>query len=118
MIIAIPVDENKTDVCASFGRAPYFLLWEEETGQSRLADNPAAQAQGGAGLQAAQFVVDQGTNVLITPRCGQNAAEVLQLAGIKIYKTQGADAMENLAAFRENRLEELTHFHAGFQGIQ
>ena len=39
-----------------------------------ILDNPAAQAEGGAGLQAAQFLVDQQAEALITVRCGQNAA--------------------------------------------
>ncbi len=118
MKIAIPVDENKTDICASFGRAPWFLFHDTGTGTSELRENPAVQAQGGAGLQAAQFIVDAGTNILITIRCGQNAADVFQAADIRIYRAEGAGAADNLAAFLENRLAPLTHFHAGFQGIQ
>ena len=48
-------------------------------------ENPAAEAQGGAGIQAAQFLVDQGADVLITVRCGQNAADIFGTAGMKIY---------------------------------
>ena len=118
MTVMIPVDENRREICPSFGRTPCFLLWDPATDETRYVDNPAAQAQSGAGTQAAQFVVDQGADVLLTPRCGENAARVLQLAGIRICKTQGLDAGENLAAFREGRLEDLTHFHAGFHGIQ
>ena len=45
MKIAIPLDENKTDVCMVLARAPFFLFWED--GQQTIAENPAAQAQGG-----------------------------------------------------------------------
>lgn len=116
MKIAIPVDENKKDVCITFGRAPYFLFAED--GKQEILENPAAQAQGGAGIKAAQFIVDQGANVLLTVRCGQNANEVFQAADLKVYQTQGTDALENVSAFTEGKLAELTHFHAGFQGIQ
>ncbi len=116
MKIAIPLDENKKDVCVTFGRAPYFLFSED--GKTEILENPAAQSQGGAGIQAAQFLTDQHTDVLITVRCGQNAADVFQTAGIKIYKAEGTDAAENLSAMAEEKLAELTHFHAGFQGIR
>ena len=114
MKVAIPLDENKTDVCAVLARAPFFLFWED--GQESVVSNPAAQAQSGAGVQAAQFLVDSAISDLITPRCGQNAADVFSAAGIKIYKSAGTSAAENINSLREKKLEELTHFHGGFHG--
>ena len=116
MKIAIPLDDTKQEVCVSFGRAPYFLF--QKNGAAEILENPAAQAQGGAGLQAAQFVVDQGADTLITVRCGENAAEVLKAAGMKIYKSVNKAAADDLAAWGDGRLEELTRFHGGFHGIQ
>ena len=116
MKIAIPLDENKQDVCPAFGRTPYFLICEGQ--QEQILDNPAADSQGGAGLQAAQFLVDQQITVLITPRCGQNAAEVLQAAEMEIYKSQPGTARENIKALEQGALEKLTHFHAGYHGIR
>ena len=116
MKIAIPLDETKKNVCVSFGRAPYFLFAEDE--KQEILENPAAEAQGGAGIKAAQFVADHGADTLITVRCGENAAEVFKAAGIKIYQSQAAGAAENLTALKEGKLAELTHFHAGFHGIQ
>lgn len=118
MKIAIPMDENQQDVCVSFGRAPFFLFHDDQTGQDELLENPAAQAQGGAGLKAAQFIVDQGASVLITVRCGENAAQVFQAAELQIFKAEGTSARDNLAAWKEGKLSALTHFHAGFHGIQ
>ncbi len=114
MKAAIPLDENKTDVCAVLARAPFFLFWED--GQESISPNPAAQAQSGAGVQAAQFLVDSAITDLITPRCGQNAADVFSAAGIKIYKSDGPLAAENISSWRENKLEALTRFHGGFHG--
>ena len=116
MKIAIPVDETQKEVCVSFGRAPYFLIVEND--RRTFVENPGAEAQGGAGLQAAQCAVDQEADVLITVRCGENAAEVLQAAEIEIYQAQGVDVEENLRAMAQGTLEKLTHFHPGFQGIQ
>lgn len=62
MRIAIPLDENQQDVCIVLARAPYFLFRED--GVDTIVENPAAQAQGGAGLQAAQFLVDHEVDAL------------------------------------------------------
>lgn len=116
MKIAVPLDENQQDVCVVLARAPYFLF--RENGIDVIEENPAAQAQGGAGIQAAQFLVDNQVTDLITVRCGQNAADVFHEAGMKIYKSANKAAAEDLAALEEGRLEELTQFHGGFHGVQ
>ncbi len=114
MKVAIPLDENQSDVCMVLARAPFFLFWEN--GQESIVSNPAAQAQSGAGVQAAQFLVDSRISDLITPRCGQNAADVFSAAGIKIYKSSGTAAAENVSSWQAGKLDELTHFHGGFHG--
>lgn len=114
MKIAIPLDENKRDVCIVLARAPYFLFREE--GGDTVVENPAAQSHGGAGIQAAQFLVDSGVTALITVRCGQNAADVFKAAGMRIYKSLSQTAEADLAALEEGKLEALTQFHGGFHG--
>lgn len=114
MRIAIPLDENKQDICIVLSRAPYFLFQDE--GSQTIVENPAAEAQGGAGIQAAQFLVDNEVNILITVRCGQNAADVFTATGMKIYRAAGKTAAEDLEAFANGNLEELTHFHDGYHG--
>lgn len=118
MKVIIPVDEDRKTVCQSFARAPYFMIYNTDFKKAITLENTAAQAEGGAGLKAAQLVVDSGAAALITVRCGENAAEVFKAAEIKIYKADGADALENAKAFEENKLEELTHFHAGYHGLK
>ncbi len=116
MKIAVVLDEDQKNICPIFARAPYLLV--EENGEEKLVENPGAEAESGAGIQAAQAVLDSGAGVLITVRCGENAGQVFQAAGIEIYKAQGTDARENIKLYHEGKLEKLTHFHAGFQGIQ
>jgi predicted Fe-Mo cluster-binding NifX family protein len=116
MKIAIPLDENKRDVCMVLSRAPFFLFWED--GKETIEENPATQAQGGAGVQAAQFLVDRAVNVLITPRCGQNAADVFTAAEMKLYKSANKAAADDLSACLAGSLEALTHFHGGYHGIR
>ena len=116
MLIAIPVDSEdmKGAVCPSFGRAPLFLLYDTSDDSSRFITNGAADAQGGAGIKAAQIIADHKVNALLTPRCGQNAADVLQPAGVTLYKTTSGSVEEQIRLFRENGLPVLTEIHAGF----
>ena len=116
MRVAIPLDENKQDVCIVLARAPYFLFHED--GKDTVVENPAAAAEGGAGIQVAQFLVDNQVDVLITVRCGQNAADVFKAADMKIYKSVNKAAADDIAAWKAGSLEELTQFHAGFHGVQ
>ena len=118
MKIVIPVDEKtlESKVCVSFGRTPYFLIYDVETKESIFIDNSAATSTGGAGIKAAQIIVDNKANALLTPRLGENAAEVLKPADIKIYKTTTASAKDNIDAFIAGKLPLLDEFHAGFHG--
>ena len=116
MRIAMPVDDKsmETSVCMSFGRTPYFLIYDTETKESVFLENSAATSQGGAGIKAAQTIVDNKVGALLTPRCGENAAEVIKAANIKIYKTINDSIKDNLAAFYEGKLSLLEEIHAGF----
>ena len=118
MKIAIPVDEKsiKSSLCLSFGRAPYFLVYDMDTKESVFLDNSAAASQGGAGIKAAQTIVDNDVKALITHRCGENAAEVIKAANIKIYKIIFNSIQSNIDAFVEGKLPLLAEIHAGFHG--
>lgn len=118
MKIALPVDDKsmETSICMSFGRTPYFLIYDTETKESIFLDNSAAASQGGAGIKAAQTVADNQVRALLTPRCGENAAEVIKAADIKIYKTITDSIKDNIDAFNDGKLSMLENIHAGFHG--
>lgn len=116
MKIAIPTDDKTIDstVCPSFGRTPFFLIYDTDSKESFFLDNSAAASQGGAGIKAAQTIVDQKADVLLTPRCGQNAADVINAANIKIYKTTDASIKATIDSFTDGKLSLLEEIHAGF----
>ena len=118
MKIAIPVEETNINskVCKSFGRAPFFLFYDTETKENVFLNNSATFSSGGAGIKAAQTIVDQKAEVLLTPQCGENAANVFQVGGVKIYKTQSDSVQENIDAFTAQELLLLTEIHTGFHG--
>ena len=118
MKIAIPVDGKsmETGICQSFGRTPYYLIYDTESKESIFLDNSAVASQGGAGIKAAQTIVDNKVSALLTPRCGENAAEVIKAANIKLYKTFNDSIKDNIDALNEGKLSLLEDIHAGFHG--
>ena len=121
MKVAIPVDERKleSEVCISFGRTPLYLIYDTETKENLFLDNSAIAETAGAGIKAAQSIVDNNVAVMLTPRCGENAADVLKAGGIKMYKTaKDKNAIENINMYIEGKLEELevSDIHPGFHG--
>lgn len=115
MKIAIPVNEDHKTVCISFGRTPEFLIFDSENNERIFADNSeAANASGGSGVKAAQVIVDNKADILLTPRCGENADTVLKEAQIKIYKTTSDDLEAEIEKFNQGKLDILTEIHAGF----
>jgi Uncharacterized conserved protein len=118
MKIAIPVNDKsmEANVCDSFGRTPYYLIYDTESKESVFLDNSAVASQGGAGIKAAQTVVDNKVNALLTPRCGENAAEVIKAANIQLYKTINDSIKDNIDALNEGKLSLLVDIHPGFHG--
>ena len=75
-----------------FGRAGGFVLVDLVTMATTYVDNGAAQilAQG-AGIQAAEHLVNAGAQVLLTGHVGPKAFAPLQASGVKMI--QGLDNM-------------------------
>jgi len=116
MKIAMPVDDKsiETSISQSFGRAPYFLIYDTESKESIFLDNSAAASQGGAGIKAAQTIVDNKVAALLTPRCGENAAEVINKANIQMFKVINDSIKDNIEALKDGKLALLEEIHAGF----
>ncbi|MBN1692063.1 MAG: DUF5320 family protein [Dehalococcoidales bacterium] len=72
------------DVDPRFGRCQYFIIADPETMEFEAIDNSSAMAAGGAGIAAAQNIVERGVEAVLTGNCGPNAHGVLASAGVKI----------------------------------
>ncbi|MDH4272578.1 MAG: NifB/NifX family molybdenum-iron cluster-binding protein [Candidatus Aminicenantes bacterium] len=67
-----------------FGRCPYYLFIDPETLEFEAAENPYVSASSGAGIQAAQLVVQKNVEAVLTGSCGPNAFRTLKAAGVKV----------------------------------
>lgn len=116
MIIAMPVEGKSMDskISDNFGRTEFYLLYDDKTDEATFLENTAAKSQSGAGIEAAQILVDNNIDVLITPRCGKNAADVLKSGNIEIYKSNTNSVKENLEDLKSDKLSKLIDIHPGF----
>lgn len=67
-----------------FGRCPYFVFVETEDMSFEARENTNVMRGGGAGIQSAQWMSDQGVECVLTGNCGPNAYRTLEAAGIKV----------------------------------
>jgi len=116
MKIAIAVQEQSMEslICPSFGRSPYFLIYDTNTHMKTYLGNDVKDSQSGKGIKAAQMIVDADADALLVSRCGRNAADILERSNIIIYKTRHNLALVNIEAFKNKKLFILDKIHEGF----
>jgi predicted Fe-Mo cluster-binding NifX family protein len=70
-----------------FGRAAGFIIVDPQTLQFQYVDNGASQARAqGAGIQAAEVIIQAGANVVLTGYVGPKAFVALQAAGVRVVQ--------------------------------
>jgi predicted Fe-Mo cluster-binding NifX family protein len=87
-----------------FGRCPMYVFVDTDDLSFQAVENPAIAAPGGAGVQAAQFVLQQGAQAVVTGNVGPNAYQVFESAGIPVYLQEGGTVREAVEAYRAGRL--------------
>ncbi len=92
-----------------FGRCPYFIIYDTETKETEGLSNPALEAMGGAGIQAAQLIADRGAEVVITGNVGPNAFQTLNQANIRIFGGATGTVKDSLKKFENGELNELSN---------
>ncbi|MEA3376112.1 MAG: NifB/NifX family molybdenum-iron cluster-binding protein [Chloroflexota bacterium] len=109
MRIAVTSNGADLDAPASpvFGRCPWYLFVEPDSMEVEAVENPAMGAAGGAGIQAAQFVVEQEVEAVVTGNMGPNAFEVFRSAGVPVYLLDEGTVRDAVEAYRKGELSEV-----------
>ena len=122
MKIAVSSQGDTLDAAASpvFGRCPTYLFVEPETMEFEAVPNPAMNQAGGAGIQAAQFVVNQGAGAVLSGNLGPNAYDVLQAAGVPGFLVSEGTVRQAVDAYKAGQLQAMggpnVSAHAGMRG--
>jgi len=116
VIIAVPSNGNgglNEQINPRFGRCPSFTfvtVENNEIKEVKAVPNPAADAMGGAGIQAAQIVGNNSADEVIVGFLGPNAAQSLNSLNLKMYQApnQPISVKEVINLYLENKLQLIT----------
>ncbi len=123
MKIAITAQGDDLDVEVNpfFGRAPCFIFVDPESLAFDAVVNPALMSAGGAGISAAQLVVEHQAAAVLTGNVGPNAYGVLRAADVPIYLIDPCTVRQAVDQFKAGILEPLqqasAQAHAGKGGV-
>jgi predicted Fe-Mo cluster-binding NifX family protein len=90
-----------------FGRCTMYIFVDTETMGFEAVENPAIAASGGAGIQAAQFVIERGAQAVVTGSVGPNAFNVFQSANVPIYLFGGGTVRQAVEAYKAGGLQSV-----------
>ncbi|MFZ5918682.1 MAG: NifB/NifX family molybdenum-iron cluster-binding protein [Chloroflexota bacterium] len=120
IVVSAQGDTLDSPTSPVFGRCPTYILVESETMQFEAMPNPAMSQGGGAGIQAAQFVVQLGAQAVLTGNLGPNAFDVFRAAGVPGYLIPEGTVRQAVEAFKAGRLQPMGDAsvvaHAGLGG--
>jgi predicted Fe-Mo cluster-binding NifX family protein len=106
----IAVTANGVDLDAPispiFGRCSTYIFVDTETMQFEVVDNPALSAPGGAGIQAAQFVIGRGAQAVLTGNVGPNAFGVFRTADVPVFLLGSGTVRDAVEAFKKGLLQD------------
>ena len=90
----------EANIDSRFGRAAKFLLVETETMDFEVVENKQSlNLPQGAGIQAAQNIINHPPEVVLTGNCGPKAFKVLQAAGVGVVVGMKGTVKEAVQAY-------------------
>ncbi len=104
------VMNNRFGRCASF---TFVTIENNEIVEVKSVANDAAGAMGGAGIQAAQIIGNNGATEVIVGNLGPNASNSLSALNIKIYQSQGGTVKELIDLLLGGKLQVLATSNVG-----
>lgn len=111
MRIAVTSDGETLEslVDPRFGRASVFLIVDSETmAFEAVKNNQNLNLPQGAGIQAAQNVIQHKPDVVLTGNCGPKAFKVLQAGGVEVVVGVQGKVLDAVNAYGEGRYEPIS----------
>jgi predicted Fe-Mo cluster-binding NifX family protein len=102
--IAAVGSDMDSQVSDRFGRTPYFIIYDTDSGSFEAVPNEVGG--GGAGVKAGMTLASKGVEYVITGGgVGPNAYEALNSAGIKIIGNTKGTVKEVAERFKNGELQ-------------
>ncbi len=111
MRVAITADvpDENSPVSMVFGRCAYYAIYDSNTDKLEFVPNPGGMLPRGAGVQAAQFLMQQNVDTIITGGVvGPNASMVLAQAGMQIVNNFRGSVRDAVEAVKSGRIAPIS----------
>lgn len=96
--------EKTSPLDARFGRCQYFMVYDTDTKEYKAVPNKGLLSSGGAGIAAAQTVINEKADAVITGNLGPNAMELLRASDITTYHASTGTVNEVVKQYMDNGL--------------
>ena len=100
-----------------FGRCAFFLIFDDSQKSVQVVPNAAVGAAHGAGITAAQKVLEIGVQVVLTGNLGPNAFNVLMQGGVKAYRANPGPVSQAIDQYHNNKLPPISLAGPGHAGL-
>ncbi len=107
MKVAITADtpSENSPVSPIFGRCAYYAIYDTSTDRLEFVPNQAAMYARGAGIQAAQYLISMGVQMVITGGiAGPNSSMVLAQAGIPVVSNFAGTVRDAVEAVKSGNI--------------
>lgn len=106
LIISSQKADINSPVDSRFGRAQYFIKFDTDTNQWEAITNPSVNQRGGAGVSAAQLVINNKAQVVISGDFGPNASNALKAGGITmmLFGPEVSTVQEAIDHYKQGKL--------------
>ncbi|MFO8191597.1 MAG: NifB/NifX family molybdenum-iron cluster-binding protein [Bacillota bacterium] len=100
----------QAEVDQRFGRCPYFVIVDSESGKViESLPNASVSAAGGAGPQSTRQLADHSVEAVVVGNVGPNAAVALEAAKVKVYTGIEGTVEKTLQKFKEGKLSSVSN---------
>lgn len=87
-----------------FGRCEYFQIYDTENEEYRAVSNDGAISGQGAGIAAANQLIEENVDAIITGNLGPNAFELIEKAEIAAYSCEAVPVFKAVDLFSKKEL--------------
>lgn len=113
MKICLPIKENKgleSVPYDHFGSAPYFLIYDTESGDVKVVDNRDLNHEHGM-CRPLQALGGEDIDAVVVGGIGQGALMKLNMQGIVVYQAAPGSVSDNVKLLEKNGLKEFLPGH-------
>lgn len=101
-------DNSEALVATQFARCEYFMIYDHDTLESRFITNIVKDEASRVGSKAAKYLADQNIDLVLVPKIGLEAHNVLAAQEIKVYEyKQGVTTIKALYDYFAHEYKEV-----------